>query len=66
MLEGKRTRRSATMTDVYLLIYLYCVNGEVDKADALAASDTPPLPNDRGQQDLWRKLQAEFGFHPPQ
>ena len=66
LLEGRRTKRTASMKDIYFLILFVLLNGEVDKANALAASETRPLPNDRGQQDLWRKLQAEFGFHPPQ
>ena len=37
LLENKKDRSSLSLDDTYLLTYLYCLNGEVDKAEALAA-----------------------------
>ena len=62
LLEDKRTR-AATNRDIFLLTYLYCLNGNVAKAEAVATATT-----DREQpfvKWLWGKLQAEYGFRPP-
>jgi hypothetical protein len=62
LLEDKRAR-AATNRDIFLLTYLYCLNGEVAKAESVATSTT-----DRGRpfvKWLWGKLQAEYGFRPP-
>jgi hypothetical protein len=62
LLEDKRAR-AATKRDIFLLTYLYCLNGEVAKAESIAASTT-----DRERpfvKWLWEKLQAEYGFRPP-
>jgi hypothetical protein len=62
LLEDKRAR-AATNRDVFLLTYLYCLNGEVAKAESVAIATT-----DRERpfvKWLWGKLQAEYGFRPP-
>ncbi len=62
LLEDKRTR-ATTNRDIFLLTYLYCLNGEVAKAEAVAIGTT-----DRERpfvKWLWGKLQAEYGFRPP-
>ena len=66
LLENKKDRGSLSLDDTYLLTYLYCLNGEVDKADALAASNPTALKKNGAIDWLWGKLQGEFGFHPPQ
>lgn len=62
LLEDKRAR-AATNRDIFLLTYLYCLNGEVAKAESVAIATT-----DRERpfvKWLWGKLQAEYGFRPP-
>ena len=63
LLESKRSRSAPSRDDVYLLTYLYCLNGEVAKAESVAL-----LTQDRERpmaKWLWGKLQAEYGFRPP-
>jgi len=62
LLEDKRAR-AATNRDIFLLTYLYCLNGEVAKAESVAIATT-----DRERpfvKWLWGKLQTEYGFRPP-
>jgi hypothetical protein len=40
------------------------LNGEVDKAEALAGANAAIKKNSFVDW-LWAKLQSEFGFHPP-
>ena len=51
--------------DFFLLTYLYCVKGSVEKAEALAAAKALPREKDSFVDWLWGKLQAEYGFRPP-
>ncbi len=63
LLEDKRARNAANRDDIFLLTYLYCLNGEVGNAESIATATT-----DRGRpfvKWLWGKLQAEYGFRPP-
>jgi hypothetical protein len=63
LLEEKRTRARATRDEICLLTYVYCLNGEVAKAESVATATT-----DRERpfvKWLWGKLQAEYGFRPP-
>ena len=63
LLEDKRARGAANRDDICLLTYLYCLNGEVAKAESVATATT-----DRERpfvKWLWGKLQAEYGFRPP-
>jgi hypothetical protein len=41
------------------------LNGDVDKAEALAANNARAIKNDGFVDWLWRKLETDFGFHPP-
>ena len=66
LLERKRTQGLAKADDIFLLVYLYCLNGNVEKAEALATSDLSSIPNNWFVDWLWGKLRAEFGFRPPQ
>ena len=63
LLEDKRARGAANRDDIFLLTYLYCLNGDVGKAESVATATT-----DRERpfvKWLWGKLQAEYGFRPP-
>jgi spermidine synthase len=63
LLESKRSRSAPTRDDIYLLTYLYCLNNEVASAESVAK-----LTEDRDRpmaKWLWGKLQAEYGFRPP-
>ncbi len=65
LLENKKDRGPFNLDDTYLLIYLYCLNGEVDKAETLAATNAAAIKKNSFVDWLWGKLQSEFGFHPP-
>jgi spermidine synthase len=65
LLEDEKDRGPFSLGDTFLLIYLYCLNGEVDKAEALAAKNAAAIKKDSFVDWLWAKLQSEFGFHPP-
>jgi spermidine synthase len=65
LLENKRDRSALSSSDTFLLTYLYCLNGDVAKADALAATNAAAIKKDSSVDWLWGKLQTEFGFHPP-
>jgi hypothetical protein len=47
------------------LTYLYCLNGSVEKAEALASARAGSIQKDWFVDWLWGELQAQFGFHPP-
>ena len=64
LLEDERDRGMAKLDHLFLLIYLYCLNGNVEKAEALADSNAASIQKDEFVSWLWGKLQAEFGFHP--
>ncbi len=64
LLENKKDRGALSLNDTYLLTYLYCLNGDVDKAETLAATNAA-IKKDSFVDWLWGKLQSEFGFHPP-
>jgi spermidine synthase len=65
LLENEKERGAFRLSDTFLLTYLYCLNGDVDKADALAAANAAAIKKDSFVDWLWAKLQSEFGFHPP-
>ena len=60
LLEEERNRNVARREDICLLTYLYCLNGNVDRAESIA----PATPGSNGPfvKWLWGKLQAEFGL----
>ncbi|HET6888965.1 MAG TPA: hypothetical protein VFH87_13700 [Candidatus Udaeobacter sp.] len=65
LLENKKDRGLFSLDDTYLLIYLYCLNGQVDKAETLATTNAAAIRKNSFVDWLWGKLQSEFGFHPP-
>ncbi|MEN3368859.1 MAG: hypothetical protein V7609_1002 [Verrucomicrobiota bacterium] len=65
LLEGENERGFSNINDFFLLTYLYCVNGSVDKAEALATAQAGSIHKDWFVDWLWGDLQAEFGFRPP-
>jgi spermidine synthase len=65
LLEGEKHRGFSNINDFFLLIYLYCLNDNVEKAEALAAAEAGSIQKDWFVDWLWGDLQAEFSFHPP-
>ncbi|HEX4697382.1 MAG TPA: hypothetical protein VH254_06880 [Candidatus Udaeobacter sp.] len=65
LLENEKDRGPFNLGDTFLLIYLYCLNGNLDKADALAAGNAGEIKKDSFVEWLWKKLEKDFGFHPP-
>jgi spermidine synthase len=66
LLEQERDRGFVNINDLFLLIYLYCLNGNVDQAEAIAAAEGSSIDKtDWFVKWLWGNLQAEFGFRPP-
>ena len=65
LLEVEKDRHIAAARDIYLLIYLYCLNGNVEKAEGLAAAYNESMQKGPFVDWLWEKLRAEFGFRPP-
>jgi spermidine synthase len=65
LLETGKDRAVLGTNDMFLLSYLYCLNGAVEKAEALIASNAAGIKKDRFADWLFQKLQTDFGFHPP-
>jgi len=65
LLETEKDRGFSNVNDFFLLIYLYCLNGSVEKAEALASAGAGSIQKDWFVDWLWGELQAQFGFHPP-
>lgn len=65
LLEQEKDRGFANINDLFLLVYLYCLHGNVDQAEALAAAEAGSIQKDWFVKWLWGDLQAEFGFRPP-
>lgn len=65
LLEGEKDRGFSNINDFYLLAYLYCLNGSVEKAEALANAQAGSIERDWFVDWLWGELRAEFGFRPP-
>ena len=65
LMEDKKARGAFNLNDTFLLTYLYCLNGSVGKAEALAANNAAAAKKNNSGDWLWGKLQSEFGFHPP-
>ncbi|PYK99525.1 MAG: hypothetical protein DME32_12600 [Verrucomicrobia bacterium] len=65
LLEAERERGFQSDKHFFLLTYLYCLKGSVEKAEALAAAKALPRERDSFVDWLWGKLQAEYGFRPP-
>jgi spermidine synthase len=65
LLETEKEHGFSNINDLFLLIYLYCWNGNVEKAEAIAAAQAGSIQKDWFVDWLWGELQARFGFHPP-
>ena len=65
LLETEKDRGFSNINDFFLLTYLYCLNGNVEKAEALASAGAGSIQKDWFVDWLWGELQAQFGFHPP-
>ena len=65
LLEAESDRGFSNQNDFFLLTYLYCLNGSVDKAEALARAGAGSIQKDWFVDWLWAELQAQFGFRPP-
>jgi hypothetical protein len=65
LLEQEKERGFPNINDLFLLTYVYCLNGNVEKAEALAAAEAGSIQKDWFVDWLWGDLQAEFGFRPP-
>jgi hypothetical protein len=65
LLEREKKRGASNINDTFLLTYLYCLNGDVGKAEILAASDGRSIKKNWFVDWLWQKLYTDFGFHPP-
>jgi spermidine synthase len=64
LLESEKDSGVFSPNDTFLLAYLYCLNGSVDKAEMLAAN-AAGIKKDSFADWLWEKLEKDFGFHPP-
>jgi hypothetical protein len=65
LLESEKDRGMSRLEDTFLLTYLYCLNGSVHKAEALAVANASSIKRSGFVNWLWGKLQADFGFRPP-
>jgi spermidine synthase len=65
LLESEEDRGISSVNDAFLLTYLYCLNGDVEKAERFAARDLGSVKRNWFVDWLWEKLQTDFGFHPP-
>jgi hypothetical protein len=65
LLEGDNDHDSSNVNDLFLLTYLYCLTGNVEKAEALANANARSIEKDWFVDWLWGELRAEFGFRPP-
>jgi spermidine synthase len=65
LLENEKDRGLSSLKDTFLLTYLYCLNGDVPKAETLVADNASSIRKDEFVDWLWEKLESDFGFHPP-
>ena len=65
LLESEKDRGVSSLNDTFLLLYLYCVNGNVEKAETLAANNTSSIKRNWFVDWLWEKLETDFGFRRP-
>ena len=65
LLESEKDRGVFGADEIFLLSYLYCLNGSVEKAETLVAANAGSIKKDGFVDWLWEKLQTDFGFHPP-
>jgi len=65
LLESQKARGALGVHEMLLLTYLYCLNANVEKAEALATANSALINKDSSVDWLWKKLETDFGFHPP-
>ena len=65
LLESEKDRGVFGADEIFLLSYLYCLNGSVEKAETLVGENAASIKKDWFVDWLWEKLQTDFGFHPP-
>ncbi len=65
LLESLKDHGALGVHETFLLTYLYCLNAKVDKAEALAVANSALMNRDSSADWLWKKLETDFGFHPP-
>jgi hypothetical protein len=65
LLESEKKPGAFELNDLFILTYVYCLAGEVKKAEDFVASNSGLIKRDWFVDWLWGKLQADFGFHPP-
>jgi spermidine synthase len=65
LLEREKDGGALGANDTFLLAYLYCLNGSVDKAENLIAANAAAIKRDSFTDWLWEKLRVDFGFHLP-
>jgi spermidine synthase len=65
LLEQEKEVGALELNDLFILAYVYCLTGEVKKAENLVASNVDRIKRDWFVDWLWGKLGADFGFHPP-
>jgi hypothetical protein len=66
LLESEKDRGVFGADEIFLLTYLYCLNGSVERAETLVADNAALIKKKDWFVDwLWEKLQTDFGFHPP-
>lgn len=61
-LEQENEHGFSNAADLFLLIYLYCVNGEVEKAEALAAAKNGAIHKDWFVEWLWAIFRPTLVF----
>jgi hypothetical protein len=65
LLENEKDSGTSSLNDTFLLTYLYCLNGDIEKAETLVASNAGSITRNWFVDWLWEKLETDFGFHPP-
>lgn len=65
LLETENDRGFTNTNDFFLLTYLYCLNGSVEKAEALARARAGSIQKDWFVDWLWGELKVQYGFRPP-
>ena len=65
LLEREKDSGVLDVNNRFLLAYLYCLNGNVDKAETFVGTDAATAKKDPFADWFWDKLAKDFGFHPP-
>ncbi len=65
LMESERDQGLTGLNEMFLLTYLYCLDGSVEKAETLVAANAGSIKKDWFVDWLWAKLETDFGFRPP-